>query len=101
MTVAAQGDYGKPRPALVVQSDLFAETGSVTLVLISSTLAEIPLLRLPLAPSAENNLTKPSQIMIDKLVTVPRSRVGPVFGRVDDAVMVEVNRALLVFLGMA
>jgi len=101
VTVALQGDYGKPRPALVIQSDLFEDTSSITLALLSSARIDAPLLRVTIEPDAGNGLAKVSQIMIDKLVTVPRTKVGHPFGKVSPSSMTEVNRALLVFLGLA
>ncbi|MEX2576637.1 MAG: type II toxin-antitoxin system PemK/MazF family toxin, partial [Halofilum sp. (in: g-proteobacteria)] len=73
VTVAARGSYsGKPRPALIVQSDHFAELASVTVCLLSSERIDAPLVRLDLHPNGDNGLAQPSQVMIDKLVTVPR-----------------------------
>jgi len=101
VTVALSGDYGKPRPALVVQSDLFSAHPSVTLLPVTGDLREAPLLRIRVDPSEQNGLRKTSDIMVDKLQTVPRERVGTIIGRVDDATMVAVNRALATFLGFA
>jgi mRNA interferase MazF len=101
VTVALQGDQGKPRPALVVQADSFAELSSITVLPITGTLVEAPLLRVPLEPNQQNGLAKPSQVMVDKPQTPARSKLGPVIGRLDDATMVTVNRALAVFLGLA
>ena len=101
VTVALSGDYGKPRPALVVQSDLFSAHPSVTLLPVTGDLREAPLLRIRVDPSEQNGLRKTSDIMVDKLQTVPRERVGTVIGRIDDATMVAVNRALATFLGFA
>ncbi len=101
VTVALSGDFGKPRPAVVVQSDLFSETATVTLALVAGTRVDSPLLRLDGEPHETTGLRKPSQIMIDKIVTVRRERVGAAIGRLDDARLVEVNRALALFLGIA
>ena len=101
VTVALKGDQGKPQPALVVQSDHFGELGSVTVLPITGTLTDAPLLRVPIDPSGQNGLSKRSQIMVDKSQTPPRGRLGPVIGRLDDATMVTVNRVLAVFLGLA
>lgn len=100
VTVALAGDFGKPRPALVIQSDLFCEHGTVTVLLITGTLVEAPLLRITLSPDSRNRLEKPSQIMIDKTITVRRERLGPVFGHIDPATLREVSRTLAVFLGV-
>jgi mRNA interferase MazF len=102
VTVAASGDYGKPRPALVIQSDLFDEVPSVTLCLVTSALRETPLLRITVDPSPENGLQRISQIEVDKIVTVKRERVGRVvIGRLDDATMLKVSRSLAAFIGLA
>ncbi len=101
MTVALPGDQGKLRPALVVQSDHFGELGSVTVLPITGTLIDAPLLRVPVDPNGQNGLAKRSQIMVDKPQTPPRGRLGPVIGHLDDATMVTVNRVLAVFLGLA
>jgi mRNA interferase MazF len=101
VTVALQGDQGKPRPALVVQADHFGHLASVTVLPITSTLVDAPLLRVPIEPGEENGLARRSQIMVDKPQTPSRNRLGPVIGRLDDATMVTVNRALAVFLGLA
>jgi mRNA interferase MazF len=98
VTVALPGDYGKPRPALVIQADLF-ETTSVTLLPITSHLVEAPLLRIDIGPEA--GLEQASQVQIDKAQTPPRRRVGRVIGHADDATLRAVNRALVVFLGLA
>jgi len=101
VTAAAPGDYGKPRPALVIQSDLFDEVPSITLCLVTSTLRETPLVRITVDPSPENGLQRISQIQVDKVITVARERVGRVIGRLDDATMLKVNRSLAVFIGIA
>lgn len=86
---------------LIVQSDHFAGTGSVTVLLLSSTLVEAPLIRVDVEPTSDNGLQRRSQIMVDKPMTVKRERVGETFGHLDDSAMVAVNRALAVFLGFA
>ena len=101
VTVALQGDYGKPRPALVIQADQFADLGSVVILPITSTLVDAPLLRPTVEPSPDNGLRKTSQIMLDKPMTVKADKIGPSFGRLDDTTMVSVNRALALFLGLA
>lgn len=73
----------------------------MTVLILSATLIEAPLVRLTVAPSAENGLRKTSQIMVDKAMTVMRERLGPPFGRLEDAAMVAVTRALALFLGFA
>lgn len=101
VVVAVPGDYGKPRPALVIQSDLFEEHPSVTLCLVTSALRDTPILRITVDPSPENGLQRISQIQVDKVVTVVRERVGKVIGRLDDATMLKVGRSLAVFVGIA
>ena len=101
VTVALQGDHGKPRPALVIQSDLFAGTETVVVLLLTSTLTEPGLGRITVAPSEANGLRTPSQVMVDKPFAVPRREFGAVFGRLEDTHLLEVNRALAVFLGIA
>lgn len=101
VTVAISGEVGKLRPALVIQSDHFEDTGTVTLLLISGTLVEAPLIRVHVHPTTQNGLRKASQIMIDKAMTVKRDRIGPPIGRLDDGTMMSVTRSLAVFLGIA
>jgi mRNA interferase MazF len=101
VTIAMQGDFGKPRPALVIQANHFSEHSSVTVLPITGTLVAAPLLRVTIQPTAENGLQKPSQVMVVKAMTVKRKRVWPVFGRIDADTLVEVERCLAVFLGLA
>lgn len=101
VTIALQGVYGKPRPALVIQSDLFDEHPSVTILPVTSELRETPLFRIIVQPNTDNGLQKPSQIMVDKTQTIPREKIGNTFGRLDDESLLAVNRALAVFLGFA
>ena len=101
VTIAMQGDFGKPRPALVIQANQFSEHASVTVLPVTSTLVAAPLLRVTVQPNAENSLQKPSQVMVDKAMTVKRDKVGSVFGYIDADAMVEVERCLAVFLGIA
>ena len=99
VVVSLPGDYGKPRPALIVQSNQFPEHPSVTVLPITSHLVDAPLLRIDIPPGS--GMERPSQVQIDKPHTPRRERIGAVIGRADDATMVEVNRALTVFLGLA
>ncbi|WGQ34065.1 type II toxin-antitoxin system PemK/MazF family toxin [Alcaligenes faecalis] len=101
VTVAMQGDFGKPRPALVIQADLFAAHSSVTVLPVTSTIVNAPLLRISMQPDSENGLQKPSQIMIDKALTVKRDKIGQSFGSVGADTLVEIERCLAVFLGIA
>jgi len=100
VTIAIGGDYGKPRPALIVQDDAFVELPSVTVLRLTSEVYDAPLIRVTVEPTPENGLRAVSQVMIDKAVTVPRERVGGVIGRLDGAGLHAVNRALLDFLGL-
>ena len=101
VTIAMQGDFGKPRPAVVIQADQFNEQATVTVLLVSSMLVDAPLFRITVQPNPENGLQKPSQVMIDKAMTVKRAKVGQTFGRIDANTLVEVERCLAVFLGIA
>ncbi len=101
VTVALQGDLGKPRPALVIQSDLFDAHPSVTILPVTGELRAAPLFRITVQPTAGNGLGKPSQIMVDKPQSVAREKVREVIGRLDDEAMVAVNRALAIFIGVA
>ena len=101
VTVALQGDFGKPRPALVVQADAFADHATVTVLLVSSAVIDAPLLRVSIAPTSSNGLRQPSQIMIDKAMTVMRTKIRETFGRLDANALIEVERRLAVFLGIA
>ena len=100
VAIALSGDYGKPRPALVIQDDAFAILDSTTLLLITSDLYELPLLRISVQPTRQNGLRRPSQVMIDKAMTVPSTKLGQHIGHVDDAVMKSVSAALSRFLGL-
>ena len=101
VTVALPGAYGKPRPALVIQSDLFDEHPSLTILPVTSELRDTPLFRITVDSTTENGLQKMSQIMIDKVQTVPRNKVGKPIGHLDDSTLISVNRALALFLGFA
>jgi mRNA interferase MazF len=101
VTIALQGDYGKPRPALVLQSDLFGELPSVTILPITSDTRDVPLLRIVVEPSETNGLRQRSEIMVDKAQTVSREKIGGIFGHLDDRTMLMVNRSLALFLGLA
>ena len=101
ITIALQGDYGKPRPALVIQSDLFNEHPSVTVLPVTSDLRDAPIFRVALEPGEKNGLTKRSQVMVDKAMTISREKTGEPFGRISDTEMLTVTRALAVFLGFA
>jgi len=94
-------DYGKPRPAVVVQTDLANPThSSFVLCPITSHLENAPLFRLEVAPSPGNSLEKPCQIMVDKITTVRKDRLRQVIGRLDENTMIRVNRSLALWLGL-
>jgi mRNA interferase MazF len=98
---AVPGAYGKPRPALVIQSDLFAALNSVTICPLTSHIrTDADQFRLDVASSERNGLREASQITIDKITTLPTSKIGGVIGMADDALMLRVNRALALFLGV-
>ena len=102
VSAVTPGAYGKPRPYLVVQADLFNSTHpSVTVAPLTSTLVGAPLFRITLDPTPTNRLRSVSQIMVDKLVTVPRAKLGPVIGALDADVLSRVNRSLALWLGLA
>ena len=101
VSVATQGDFGKPRPALVIQSPLFANHTSVTVLLTTSTLVEAHLLRVTVKASTSNGLQKTSQVMVDKAMTVRLDKIGSILGRVESDQMLEIDRCLAVFLGIA
>jgi len=102
VVVAMPGDYGKPRPALVVQSDLFNDThASITVVPVTSTIVDTPLFRVTVEPSRRNGLRSVSQIMVDKVTSVRRQRVDQTIGRLEEDVMLRVSRALALWVGIA
>ena len=84
----------------MVQSDVFSEHATVTILLVSGMLVDAPLLRVTVQPDERNGLQKPSQVMIDKVMTVKRDKLGPVFGSANDEAMLKVGRCLAVFLGI-
>jgi mRNA interferase MazF len=100
VTIALQGDFGKPRPALIVQSDYFETHPSVTVLPITSDLRDTPLFRISMQPTAANGLRAVSQVMTDKAMTVTRDKVGETIGRIEPETLVEVDRSLALFLGI-
>jgi mRNA interferase MazF len=100
VVISAPGDYGKPRPAVVVQSDSLL-LGSVLVAQITSVIVDAPLYRLTVEPSELTGLKRTSQVMVDKIVTMRRERCGPVRGRLDDAALIVLNRMLSTVLGLA
>ena len=96
------GPYaGKPRPAVIVQEDRFDATNSITLCVFTTDPTEAPLLRMLVEPTDRNGLSSASRLMIDKLTTVPKARLGKRIGKLNDEDVVRLNRALTVFLGLA
>src|SRR5262245_32086858 len=101
-TVAGGNDYaGKPRPAVIIQDDAFEATASIIVCALTTEPTEAPLFRLPIKPNAENGLHAPCRLMVDKITSLPKSRLGKRVGRLDDEDVVRLNRAALVFLGLA
>src|SRR5258708_29661988 len=95
------GYAGKPRPVVIVQDDRFDATASVTVCGFTTDPTEAPLFRLPIDPAAENGLDAPSRLMVDKITIVARSKLGRRIGRLADTDLLRLNRAIVVFLGLA
>jgi mRNA interferase MazF len=101
-TVAGGKDYaGKPRPVVVLQDDRFDATASITVCAFTTDPTDAPLFRLLVGPNAINGLRAPCRLMVDKITTVPKSKIGSRLGRLDEADILRLNRAVLVFLGLA
>ncbi|MFG1296551.1 MULTISPECIES: type II toxin-antitoxin system PemK/MazF family toxin [Xanthobacter] len=101
-TVAGGKDYaGKPRPVVIVQDDTFDATDSITICAFTTDESDAPLFRLPVAPNERNGLRTTCRLMVDKITTVPKSKVGMRVGRLDDEDVLRLNRAIVVFLGLA
>jgi mRNA interferase MazF len=100
-TVSGASHAGKPRPAVIVQDDRFDSTASITVCVFTSDPTDAPLFRLPISPSEQNSLRTVSRLMVDKITTVSKDRLGTQIGRLDDEDMVRLNRAIMVFLGLA
>ena len=98
--VALPGSYGKVRPALVIQSDIFDMHPSITLLPLTGDLRAVPAVRITLQPTTGNGLQKTSQVMVDKAHTARREKIGEPFGRVSNKELSEITRALAVFLGI-
>lgn len=100
--MAGGGDYtGKPRPVVVIQDDRFDATDSITVCAFTTDPTDAPLFRVMVEPSERNGLEAASRIMVDKIVTVRRQRVGAYVGELDDEDVVRLNQAVLVFIGLA
>ena len=101
VTVVTAGDYGKPRPALIVESNLFVELPSVVICPLTSTIRrDADEFRLTVEPTDSNGLRETSQIAVDKITVVSATKIGGVIGKADSATLSQVNRALTVFLGI-
>jgi mRNA interferase MazF len=100
VTIALPGDYGKPRPALIVQADAFQALASVTVLPLTSDLHDWPLFRITIRPNRTNGLRQASQVSVDKTATVPRAKLGQRIGHADRATMRAVDAALAGFLGL-
>ena len=101
-TAAGGKDYaGKPRPVVIVQDDRFDATDSATVCAFTTDPTDAPLFRLPVTPNERNGLRSPCRLMVDKITTLAKAKLGSRIGRLDDADMVRLNRAMLVFLGLA
>lgn len=101
-TVSGGASYtGQPRPAVIVQEDRFSQTSSITLCAFTTDPTEAPLLRMVIEPTDRNGLKNASRLMIDKVTTVPKTRLGKRIGKLSDEDLVRLNRALTVFLGLA
>ncbi len=101
-TVSGGKDYaGKPRPVVIVQDDAFDATASITVCAFTTDPTEAPLFRLSVEPKERNGLRAPSRLMVDKITTVPKSKVGERIGRLDDEDVIRLNQAVMVFLGLA
>ena len=101
-TVAGGKDYaGKPRPVVIVQDDRFDATDSITICAFTTDETDAPLFRLLVLPDEHNGLRTACRLMVDKITTVPKTKVGARVGRLDDEDILRLNRAVLVFLGLA
>lgn len=101
-TVSGGKDYaGKPRPVVVVQDEAFDATDSIIICAFTTDETDAPLFRLPVTPNERNGLLSPCRLMVDKITTVPKSKIGTKVGRLDDADILRLNQAVLVFFGLA
>jgi mRNA interferase MazF len=101
-TVSGGKDYaGKPRPVVIVQDDRFDATGSITICAFTTDETDAPLFRIPMQPNERNGLRATCRLMVDKISTIPKTRVGAYVGRLDAEDILRLNLAILVFLGLA
>jgi mRNA interferase MazF len=100
-TLAGGQDYaGQPRPVVILQDDRFDGTDSITICALTTDKTDAPLFRLPVVPNERNGLRLPCQIMVDKIISVPKTKIGKRLGKLDDVDMMRLNRAAVVFLGL-
>ncbi len=100
-TISGGKDYAdKPRPVVIVQDDSFDATDSVTVCALTTDETDAPLFRLPVEPNARNGLHAPSRLMVDKITTVPKTKIGTRVGRLNDGDIRRLNQAVLIFLGL-
>ena len=101
-TVSGGADYAaKPRPVAILQDDRFSTTGSLTVCPFTSDPSDAPLLRVAVTPSERNGLRVPCRLMADKVTTISKAKFGRRIGELDDDDIIRLNRAVLVFLGLA
>ena len=100
-TIVGEGYAGKPRPAVVVQDDRFDATASITVCAFKTDLTDAPLIRLPVSPTGRNGLRSASRVMVDKITTVSKSKMGKQVGQLDQKDLARLDRAIIVVLGLA
>jgi mRNA interferase MazF len=98
---AGSGYVGKPRPVVIIQDDLFDATASVTVCALTTDHTDAPLFRIPVNADDATGIRQPSRLMVDKITTVPRSKLGERVGRLSDDDMTRLGRSIAVFLGLA
>ena len=98
---AGSGSVGKPRPVVIIQDDLFDATTSVTVCALTTDQTDAPLFRIPVDADDTTGIRPPSRLMVDKITTVPRSKLGERVGRLSDDDMTRLRRSIAVFLGLA
>lgn len=101
IVAGGNGYAGKPRPVVIIQDDSFDATESVTICALTTDSTDAPLFRLTVEPNARNGLRTSSRLMVDKITTVPKSKIGNRMGRLDNEDLIRLNRAVMVFLGLA
>lgn len=101
MTIAGDGYAGKPRPTVIVQDDRFDATASITVCAFTTDLTDAPLIRLPVSPTRRNGLRSASRVMVDKITTISKSQMGKQVGQLDQEDLARLDRAIIVFLGLA